>query len=107
MLPANRLDAIVARLAAVEAELSSGPDRDSFVKLSREHAELRPVAEAAAALRKAEADLAGVNALLEDAKSEAEMARLAKDEKAEIENRIDRLERELRVALLPKDASAT
>jgi peptide chain release factor 1 len=105
MLPASRLDALVARLAAVEAELSSGPDRDSFVKLSREHAELRPVAEAANALRKAEADLASVNALLEDPKTDAEMSRLAKDEKAEIERRIEGLERELRVALLPKDAA--
>jgi peptide chain release factor 1 len=105
MLPANRIDAIVARLAAVEAELSSNPGRDNFVRLSREHAELRPVVEVANALRRAEADLAGVKALIDDPSSDSEMARLAADEKAAIETRIESLESELRIALLPKDAA--
>jgi peptide chain release factor 1 len=105
MLPAHRIDAIVARLAAVEAELSSSPGRDNFVRLSREHAELRPVVEAANALRRAEADLAGVKALIEDPSSDSEMTRLAAEEKAAIETRIESLESKLRVALLPKDAA--
>jgi peptide chain release factor 1 len=105
MLPASRLDAIVDRLAAVEAELSSNPGRETFVKLSREHAELRPVAEAVKALHQAEADLAGVKALLDDPATDAAMARLAADEKATIEKRIATLEAELRIALLPKDAA--
>jgi peptide chain release factor 1 len=105
MLPAHRIDAIVARLAAVEAELSSNPGRDNFVRLSREHAELRPVVEVANALRRAQADLAGVKALIDDPSGDSEMARLAADEKATIETRIESLENELRVALLPKDAA--
>jgi peptide chain release factor 1 len=105
MLPEHRLDAIVARFAAVEAELASGLAPENLVKLSREHAELRPVVEATNALRKAQADLAGVKALLADPKTDAEMSRLANDEKAEIEQRIEALEGELRLALLPKDAA--
>ena len=79
MLPANRIDAIVARLAAVEAELSANPGRDNFVRLSREHAELRPVVEVANALRQAQADLVGVKALIDDPSSDSEMTRLAAD----------------------------
>ena len=105
MLPANRIDAIVARLAAVEAELSTNPGRNNFVRLSREHAELRPVVEAANALRRAQADLAGVKALIDDPSSDSEMTRLAADEKAAIETRIEALESGLRIALLPKDAA--
>jgi len=105
MLPANRLEAIVARLAAVEAELSSNPGRDTYVKLSREYAELRPVAEAANALRRAEADLAGVTALIDDPATDAEIARLAADEKETVERRIAALQDELRLALLPRDAA--
>ncbi|MEX2129007.1 MAG: peptide chain release factor 1 [Xanthobacteraceae bacterium] len=105
MLPASRLDAIVNRLAAVEAELSSSPGRETYVKLSREHAELRPVVEAVKALHQAQADLAGVKALIDDPATDAAMARLATEEKAAIEKRIETLEAKLRISLLPKDAA--
>jgi peptide chain release factor 1 len=105
MLPTHRIDAIVARLAAVEAELSANPGRENFVKLSREHAELRPVVEVANALRQAQADLAGVKSLLDDSSTDSELSRLAADEKISIEKRIAALEGELRLALLPKDAA--
>jgi peptide chain release factor 1 len=105
MLPVSRIDAIVARLAAVEAELAANPGRDNYVKLSREHAELRPVVEAANALRRAQADLAGVKALIDDKSTDSAMVRLASDEKVSIEKRIAALEDELRIALLPKDAA--
>lgn len=105
MLPAARLDALAGRLAAIEAELAANPDRDTLVRLSREHAELRPVVEATHALRKAEADLADIEALLADPATDAEMARLAGDEKAALQKRIAVLEARLRSALAPKDAA--
>jgi peptide chain release factor 1 len=105
MLPAARLDAIVARFSKAEAELSAGPERDRFVQLSREYAELKPVVDAVNAYRKAEADLAGVRALIDDASTDGEMRDIASDEKRALEARIEELERELRVALLPKDAA--
>jgi peptide chain release factor 1 len=105
MLPLSRLDAIVTRFALAEAELSANPDRDTFVRLSREYAELKPVVDAVNAYRKAAADLAGVRALIEDTATDAEMARFAGEEKAALERRIESLESELRMALLPKDAA--
>ena len=41
-LPQSKLDALVTRLRTVEADLASGPDRDTYVKLSREFSELQP-----------------------------------------------------------------
>jgi peptide chain release factor 1 len=104
MLPAARLDALIARHAAVEKELASNPDRDTYVKLSREFAELGPVVESARALKEAQTELADAAALLSDPKTEPEMARLAGDEKSELVRRIAALEDKLRLALLPKDA---
>ncbi len=105
MLPVARIAALVERHAAVEAELSRNPGRDQFVKLSREYSELKPVVDAAKALRQAEADLKDVEALIADKKADPEMARLAGDEKSALQKRIEALENELRIALLPKDAA--
>src|SRR6202047_314367 len=104
MLPASRLDALLARHAAVEKELSTNLDRDTFVKLSREFAELTPVVESVRALKEAQAELADAETLLADPKTEPGMARLAGDEKSKLTRRVAALEDKLRVALIPKDA---
>ncbi len=101
MLPVARLDALIARHAELEAELAEGGGRDSFVKLSREHAELSPVIEDVKALKQAQDDLSGVEEMLKSA--DGEMARLAGDEKRELVARIEELEQKLRLALIPKD----
>jgi peptide chain release factor 1 len=105
MLPEARLDTLIARHAALEAELATGLSRDAFVKLSREHAELSPVVETVRVLRAAQANLASLEELLADPNTEAEMARLAAEEKAETAKRIAGLEEKVRLALLPKDAA--
>ncbi len=46
MLPEQKLDALIARHQAVEAELSTQVSPDTYVKLSREFAELGPIVEA-------------------------------------------------------------
>jgi peptide chain release factor 1 len=101
MLPVARLDALIARHAELEAELAEGGGRDSFVRLSREHAELSPVIEDVKALKQAQDDLSGVEEMLKGA--DGEMARLAGDEKRELVARIEALEQKLRLALIPKD----
>jgi len=101
MLPAQRLEALIARHAELEAELSRGAGGEKFVKLSREHAELSPVIEDVKALKQAQDDLASTELLL--AGGDAEMVRLAADEKRELETKIENLEKTLRIALIPKD----
>ena len=44
MLKAEKLDQVLNRFNAVQAELSSGPVGDAFVSLSKEYAEISPVA---------------------------------------------------------------
>jgi peptide chain release factor 1 len=103
-LPEPKLDALLARHALVESELASGLATDVYVKLSREHADLAPVVEAIKAYRTVEKDIADLDTLAADAASDAEMRKMAQNEKQELQTRRDRLEQEIRLALIPKDA---
>jgi peptide chain release factor 1 len=101
MLPVQRLDALIARHAELEAALSTSASGEKFVKLSREHAELSPVIDDVKALKRAQDDLAGVEQML--AGNDSEMARMAGEEKRELETTIEALTQKLRLALIPKD----
>jgi peptide chain release factor 1 len=103
-LPEPKLEALLTRHAAVEAELSRQLAPDQFIKLSREFAELDPVVAKVKAYRGANAELADLEALMADPKTEAAMREMAYDEKPALEAQRDRLIDELRMALLPKDA---
>ena len=104
MLPATKLDALIARHRAVEDELASGPERDTFVRLSREHAELSPAVEAIKAYRAIESEIADLDAMLNDPKTDREMREIAESEKPALQARRDALAQDIRKALLPKDA---
>jgi peptide chain release factor 1 len=88
----------------VEGELSAGPDREHFVKLSREFSELGPVVDAIKAYRAAAAELADIEALIADPTVDAEMRALAQAEKPVLEGKRDALAQQIRLALIPKDA---
>ncbi|MBV9903440.1 MAG: PCRF domain-containing protein, partial [Alphaproteobacteria bacterium] len=73
MIPSAKLDRLLDRFHAIEAELASGTAGQSFVKLSKEHAELSPVVEVVRDYRKVQDDLAGAEALIADPKTDSEM----------------------------------
>src|SRR5579863_5444671 len=102
MLPEHKLDALIARHHAVESELASQVPPATYVRLSREFAELGPVVDAIKAHRSAVGEIAGLAALLDDPATDAEMRELATSEKAALEARRTVLEQEIRLALLPK-----
>src|SRR6516162_7141074 len=104
MLPEQKLDALLARHKMVESELASQLAPTDYVRLSREFAELGPVVAAIMAYRAVTTEIAGLQALLEDAATDAEMRAIAAEERPALEARRAKLEQELRVALLPKDA---
>jgi peptide chain release factor 1 len=104
MLPDQKLDALVTRHAALERDLSTVLPAETFVKLSREFAELAPVVEAVNSYRAARHELEDLSGLIADPSTDAEMRAIAEAEKRELEARRTTLEHELRLALLPKDA---
>ncbi|ALK08117.1 peptide chain release factor 1 [Blastochloris viridis] len=104
MLPAARLDALLARHAAVEAELAAAPGAEALARLSREFKELDRVVERVKLYRDAVRELADLDGLLAEPALDAEMAAMARSERAGLQDRLARLEHEVRLALLPKDA---
>jgi len=104
-LPTIKLDAILARQAALVFRLGQNPQTAETVDLSRELAQLNPIVAAIEELRETERQLAGVEAMLAEPAIDAEMRELASAERAELGARLDDLGKEIRVMLLPKDAA--
>ncbi len=104
MLPDQKLDALLTRHAALERDLAATMPTETYVKLSREFAELAPVVEAVKAYRAAQRELEDVTSLIEDPGTDPEMRSIAAEERPELEARRGALEQQLRVALIPKDA---
>jgi peptide chain release factor 1 len=105
MLPEQKLDALLARHEAVEANLAREVAPDTYVKLSREFAELAPIVETVKRYRSLVGEIEGLNALIADAGTDAEMRAMASAEKPELEQRRAALEQEIKLALVPKDAA--
>src|ERR1700730_10387629 len=104
MLPQAKLDALVARHAAIETDLAAQPDRQTYVKLSREFAELGPLVETVKAYCATIDEISGLDALLGDTTTDAEMRELVTQERSTLVAKRDRLEQQIKVALIPKDA---
>jgi peptide chain release factor 1 len=104
-LPAQKLDAIIARHAVATDRLAAGAESETVVALSRELAELDPVVAAIKAYRAAETELEGLRSLLDDPGTDGEMRALAEAELPDAEERLAGLTREVRLMLLPKDAA--
>ncbi|MHC0052690.1 peptide chain release factor 1 [Actibacterium sp. D379-3] len=100
MVSFDKLDQITQRFQFLEAKLAQGAAED-FAKISREYAELRPVAEQIAAYRRALDDLAEAKLMLAD----PEMKALAEEELPALKARIPQMEDALQLALLPRDAA--
>lgn len=104
MLPEAKLDTLLARHAALEAELLGQVNSDTYVRITRELSELTPVADAVKAYRAAAAEISDIESLIADPQTDAEMRAMAESERPELEARREELVQHIRIALLPKDA---
>ena len=104
-IPREKLDALVARWETVQGELSKSLDQVTYVRLSKEFAELNPVVTAIRNLRAAEKESGDLETLIADAAADEEMRTMARDELAALGPRREAMEHELRLLLLPKDAA--
>ena len=104
MIPTQKLDLILRRHDELSAKLAEGTDGASYVAASRELASLDDVVEAVRAYRAANAEIAGVEAMIADPATDAEMRGMAEAERAALQARSLDLAQRIRVALLPKDA---
>ena len=98
----RKLEALAERREELERLLADPgvlADNARFRDLSREFAQLEPVATALAAEARAKADLAAAEAMRDD----PELAELAGEEIAAARDKLESLDRELALLLVPKD----
>ncbi len=102
----SRLEQLARRMIEVDALLSEpeiASDMDSFRKLSRERSELEPVVTAFQAYEAAEQDLQAAQEMLSD----PELKEMGEEEYKLGKERIQVLEDELQILLLPRDPDDT
>ena len=102
----QNLDRVATRYLELRDALSgANVDPDNFQRLSKEFAELTPIAESVEELRRRRAEAGDLASLIADAATDAEMRALAEEEFRALKERIPVLEREIQILLLPKDAA--
>jgi peptide chain release factor 1 len=104
MIPEGKLERVLDRFHAIEAQLASGASSD-FVKLSKEHAELSPTVAAIRAYRDARKETEQNEHLIADRTAERELRSMAEAEMPALRERLGTLEHKLKLQLLPKDAA--
>ena len=105
MIPPAKLERLLDRFSAIESEMASGASGAAFVKLSREHAELSPVIETVRAYRAAQQGYDDAEVMIADAATDSEMRGMAEQERAELKQELERLDHDLKIQLLPRDAA--
>jgi peptide chain release factor 1 len=103
MISDQKIDALIARFEGIAAKMAAGGDSDTFVQLSRDYAELEPVALQAKELQKTRDELEEAQQMLADPDLDEEMKALATQEVEALQDRFDELQKALQFALLPKD----
>jgi peptide chain release factor 1 len=100
-LPQARLDQLLDRFHQVEARMGATSDGAEIVRLGKEHAELKPVADAIEALSRVRAERSELEEMV--ASEDADMSALARDELAALDERLPKLERDVALMLAAPD----
>jgi peptide chain release factor 1 len=98
-LPRAKLDQVLDRFREIEARMGAAADGAEIVRLSKEHAELKPVVDAVSALVAKHAEEAD----LEEMSRDPEMAAMARDELDALREQLPALETAVALLLAPKD----
>ncbi|WP_339830313.1 peptide chain release factor 1 [uncultured Parvibaculum sp.] len=101
MIPEEKLQSVIARFEAVQSEMNADVPRERYVALSKEFSELAPIAAAIGKLNAAQREYEDAEALLRV----RDMAEMAREEIVRLNEELPRLEHELELMLLPKDAA--
>lgn len=102
----RKLDQVLSRFNEVEALLSSGTlASDVFTKLSREYAELTPLADVIKSYKKARSEYADLEVMMRDPAADKDMRAMAEEEYFRIKEDLPQFEKNIQIALLPKDAA--
>jgi peptide chain release factor 1 len=105
-ISAGRIAAIEARRDELQNAMSA-PNLapDAFVRLSKDYAEIEPVAMAAREVRRLRAEANLLTDMVADPETEAEIRQMASEEMFDLQAKLAEAERALALKLLPRDAA--
>ncbi len=101
----DRLDDLLIRFEEIMGELNEptvANDQERFRRLMKEQSDLTPVVETYREYKKCRQDVEDSLAMLEE-ESDAEMREMLKETLSESKERVEELEQQLKILLLPKD----
>src|SRR3569833_1171157 len=101
MLPDAKLEILLARHAALEAELLGQLNSDAYVRATRELAEITPEVERVKESRASDADIAFLDSMIADPATDADMRARAEIERPALLEKQAGLEQDIRIAVLP------
>lgn len=104
-LPVEKMRELERRFGEIEARMSAGPAADVYVKLASEYAELQPVVGKIRQYEKALEEKTGLEMLLSNRETDREMRDMAQLELPDLSQRLEGLEQDIQILLLPKDAA--
>ena len=104
-LPVEKMRELERRFGEIEARMSAGPDSETYVRLASEYSELQPVVAKVREYEKVNGEISDLETLLADKATDREMRDLAEMELPDLKERLEGLEKEMQILLLPKDAA--
>ncbi|AGF74204.1 peptide chain release factor 1 [Bartonella australis AUST/NH1] len=102
-LPQDRMKKLEKRFEVIESQMAENPNAEIYVKLASEYAELRPIVAPIRILNTAYKEIKELKTIIDDTQTDPEMRTLAQEEMPLLYQKIEQLERELQILLLPKD----
>ncbi|WP_102830093.1 peptide chain release factor 1 [Bartonella bovis] len=102
-LPQNRIKQIEKRFEIIESQMAGSQNTETYIKLASEYAELQLIVTPIRTLNALYKEIAELKNIINDKQTDVEMRNLAQEELLLLCQKIEQLERELQILLLPKD----
>ncbi len=97
------LEKILDRHKLIEARLASGITGDEYIKHAKEFSDMQPLVDKVTAYQNVSRELDNVNFTINKGGLDRETLEMFMEEKNNLEKQVTKLEKEVKIALLPKD----
>ncbi len=102
----RKLSQVLGRFQEIEGLMSSGTlPSDQFTKLSKEYAELTPLAATIREYKGAQKEFADLEEIMKDPQADKDMRAMAEEDYYRLKEQLPGLEKKIHIALLPRDAA--
>ncbi len=102
-IPLEKLENILERSKELEKLLSGELSSEDYVTFSKEYSEIEPLKNAINDWKNYSSEVEGLNEIINEGSSDAEMQELAKTELIDLKALIEKVEESIKLMLLPKD----